>query len=634
MHRTGTSLCSNVLSVLGVDMADDITPGKGNDRGHWERWEIVDFHERILGAFNRTYLGQFHDFPLPPGWWAEPRVSQIRQETISFLKGRMTDAPFGFKDPRTVRLLPMWRQIFSEMKLSPKFVLCLRNPAQVARSLHARDGLDPTIGEYRWLVHMTDFFRYVGNNDFCVIEYENWFKNPSISLDILHNHLYLDTGHSRAELDQAIIDIIDPELRHDGDSEHEASVPLVRHVYQLARSSGTDAAARARLHELAAQFAVFDRLNRWVHREFESAAAVAAKLPAAESEIADLQSASADSAAALEEASARAAAAEDGLARLRIEVDAAAARLAEAEVEREAARGRAGAAQEVLAQARAETDAAQSRLAGMEAERDAALARAAGDEQVAAETRAELEAARTRLSEAQTERDAAFVRADDAEQAFAEARAETNVARARLAELETERDAVTARAAGAELAFAEARDEIGAAHARLAAIEAERDAAAARAAGMEHAMVQATAEATDLRVHLADSNRERDQVHARLEEREDEFVRAGSERAATAERLEQELAAAQALAEDRLASLDVSQSVLAEAQTTGRVLGAEIGSLRTRVVTLSDELAAARHVNTAMLAALRDAPAPPLTPPPRESWFAVLLRRVGLQTGP
>ena len=63
MHRSGTSLCSHLLSALGVDMADDIGVNLGNDKGHWERWEIVESHDRILGLFNRDYWGGFHDFP-------------------------------------------------------------------------------------------------------------------------------------------------------------------------------------------------------------------------------------------------------------------------------------------------------------------------------------------------------------------------------------------------------------------------------------------------------------------------------------------------------------------------------------------------------------------------------------------
>src|SRR5262249_40534691 len=154
MHRSGTSLCAHILSAMGIDIADEITANASNAKGHWERWEIVEFHDRILRLFNRDYFGPFHDFPLPVAWWADPRVSQIKREIIAFLTGRMSDGYFGFKDPRTVRLMPLWHQIFNDLKLAPKIVLCVRNPAQVARSLRERENLDPAVGEYRWLIYM------------------------------------------------------------------------------------------------------------------------------------------------------------------------------------------------------------------------------------------------------------------------------------------------------------------------------------------------------------------------------------------------------------------------------------------------------------------------------------------------
>ena len=221
MHRSGTSLCSNILSMLGIDMADTIagprlaSPGPDNPHGHWERWEIAEFHDRILALFDREYLGPFHDFPLPVAWWADPRVAQIRREMIAFLQRRMGDTIFGFKDPRTIRLLPVWHQIIAELQLAPKIVLCLRNPAQVARSLHARDGLDPEIGEYRWLVHMIDFFRYLNAYDFSLVEYEAWFDRPDKNVERLRDFLGVEWQQSASELNLALSGIIDPGLRHD-----------------------------------------------------------------------------------------------------------------------------------------------------------------------------------------------------------------------------------------------------------------------------------------------------------------------------------------------------------------------------------------------------------------------------------
>src|SRR5271165_1698648 len=210
VHRSGTSLCAHILSALGVDMADDIGVNFGNARGHWERWEIVEFHDRILGLFNRAYSGAFHDFPLPAAWWADPRVVQIRREITAFLAKRMGDGCFGFKDPRTARLMPLWQQIFADLKLAPKLVLCLRNPVDVAHSLKARDGLDLEVGACRWVNHIVDFFRYAAAYDYCTIEYEKWFRDRAANVRKLRNFLDLQWQQSEADLDLTLSGVIDP----------------------------------------------------------------------------------------------------------------------------------------------------------------------------------------------------------------------------------------------------------------------------------------------------------------------------------------------------------------------------------------------------------------------------------------
>ena len=86
MHRSGTSLCAHILSAMGIDMADETQSGsRRTTMGHWERWEIVEFHDRILELFNRGYFGPFHDFSLPVAWWADPRVAsdQRRDRRVS-----------------------------------------------------------------------------------------------------------------------------------------------------------------------------------------------------------------------------------------------------------------------------------------------------------------------------------------------------------------------------------------------------------------------------------------------------------------------------------------------------------------------------------------------------------------------
>jgi len=370
MHRSGTSLCSHILSALGVDMADKI-PGPGatspqpsNPRGHWERWEIVEFHDRILGLFNREYLGHFHDFALPVAWWADPRVVQIRREIVAFLEQRMGSEYFGFKDPRTVRLMPVWHQILSELKLAPKIVLCLRNPAQIGRSLSVRDGLDPEIGEYRWLVHIVDFFRYTKNFDFCTVEYEEWFNNPSVNIEKLQKFLDLQWQQSEADLALVLSGIIDPSARHDDSDHREAGQPLVRTLYKLASRAAQDG-ERDQIAYIASQFVSFQQLQRPFLQVFEDVANTAAKYPAIEQEARALRASVSERDAAVAAGDARAAVVEGRLAEALVEIEQQRAQIAELASERDAA--------VAAGDARAEREAAYAELSHRADELRAAL---------------------------------------------------------------------------------------------------------------------------------------------------------------------------------------------------------------------------------------------------------------------
>jgi len=410
MHRSGTSLCSHILSALGVDMADQLgadgSPAFDNPKGHWERWEIVDLHDRILGQLNRAYGVPMHDFGFPVAWWADPGVAQLRREIVGFLRGRMGEGYFGFKDPRTVRLMPLWYQVVNELKLEPKIVFCLRNPAQVARSLQVRDGLDPEIGEARWFSYVVDFFRYTGGYDFCVIDYETWFNDAATNVDRLNNFLRLDWHQTTLDLELTVAGIVEAQLRHDDSRDREARQPLVRSLYDLTRRADREPSVRHQIQTIVTQFIAFQQLQRGVHRGFEKIAAAAARLSGIEQEAAALRSAIAEREASLDGAHARAQASEAREAEAVAELERRQALTVELVQKRN----------EIAAVAEAARAAEDSvRLALTDAEQRAnalAAALASREEQLS-----EAEAGRERDATAAQERDAALKNAERAKQA-------------------------------------------------------------------------------------------------------------------------------------------------------------------------------------------------------------------------
>jgi len=74
-----------------------------------------------------------------PEHWRAIRGAGVQDRLIAFLRPLVGGA-FGFKDPRTARLMMMWRGVFSALGARPRFVFCVREPAQVVRSLLARTG--------------------------------------------------------------------------------------------------------------------------------------------------------------------------------------------------------------------------------------------------------------------------------------------------------------------------------------------------------------------------------------------------------------------------------------------------------------------------------------------------------------
>jgi len=211
MHRSGTSMCSNILHALGADMADEVHAAPANAKGHWERPRLVDTNDAIFGFFRRPWGSPSHVLDMPEHWLGDPRVREMHVRACNWLRPLMgAQRPFGFKDPRTTLLLRFWTQVFSEIGARPNYVFCVREPAQVARSLQSRDSMERGQAEYRWLSYNIEAIRSMVGRSICIVPYEEWFRNPQDLAVRLAKHVDLP-----APSPETVRQIIDVELRHD-----------------------------------------------------------------------------------------------------------------------------------------------------------------------------------------------------------------------------------------------------------------------------------------------------------------------------------------------------------------------------------------------------------------------------------
>lgn len=256
MHRSGTSLCASVLQALGVDMAEAPGPGPANLRGHYERSRIVDLNDRVLAMFGRGWDSGGHVLAMPERWMEDARVGAVRAELAAYCRALLAGGgPVGFKDPRTIRLLPLWRTIFAELGVAPRFVYCVRDPAQVARSVATRDAFAAEQADYRWALYNAEMIAGIGADPVCIVPYESWFTAPAETAARLAVHGGLDTDPARCAA--ALADTLDPALRHDG----PGAAPIAsRRLHRLILRCVPQGAFDADLRAYAQAFGEFTRL--------------------------------------------------------------------------------------------------------------------------------------------------------------------------------------------------------------------------------------------------------------------------------------------------------------------------------------------------------------------------------------
>jgi hypothetical protein len=157
MHRSGTSALTGTLAKLGVCLGREesaLPPRPDNPRGFWENIGIFAANERLLTQIDSSWDDTS---ALPLDWQRHPAALRAKREIRELLESEMAGAEvWAVKDPRLCRLLPLWREMLEEMGVSISYVMCVRHPLEVARSLAARDGFSVEKGFALWLRHVQE----------------------------------------------------------------------------------------------------------------------------------------------------------------------------------------------------------------------------------------------------------------------------------------------------------------------------------------------------------------------------------------------------------------------------------------------------------------------------------------------
>lgn len=190
MSRSGTSLTARMLGLAGAHLgpAEELL-GKdlhqldregprvlarareANPEGFFEHYRMVRLNERIL----RSLGGSWRDPPrLEPGWEAAESLVEAQVEARALIDESFAGhGTWAWKDPRNSLTLPFWQRLLPDMR----YVVCLRNPIDVAASLARRDGIEPDDAFALWLTYVASALMATAGRRRLLVSYERYFDD-------------------------------------------------------------------------------------------------------------------------------------------------------------------------------------------------------------------------------------------------------------------------------------------------------------------------------------------------------------------------------------------------------------------------------------------------------------------------
>lgn len=156
MHRSGTSLISGLLRILGVEFGSDsdlVPPSRINEKGFFEHVALSGVNVEIM----RRFGGEWYAPPdLLPGWEHGEGLADIRKRAEELIETNFGRSPlWGFKDPRTCITFPFWRKV---VKGTMKVIIVGRNPMDSSRSLQDVQRILASEASELWFKYMVSAF--------------------------------------------------------------------------------------------------------------------------------------------------------------------------------------------------------------------------------------------------------------------------------------------------------------------------------------------------------------------------------------------------------------------------------------------------------------------------------------------
>lgn len=210
MHRTGSSALSRLLNLAGAHLPEAVLPPtpENNETGFWEPASVVHLNETLLRDAGGSWVE-----PPPRIEGTKARRDRFVRQVAQLLRDDYGSAPLILlKDPRLALLIDWWDGALRAAGYETLYVVSVRSPHEVARSLEQRDRLPYEQGLNLWLRYAGAVEHGMQGRAKVFVHYERLLADWRHELARIRAALSL--GLPLGEAEGAVDSFLSPALRH------------------------------------------------------------------------------------------------------------------------------------------------------------------------------------------------------------------------------------------------------------------------------------------------------------------------------------------------------------------------------------------------------------------------------------
>lgn len=182
MHRSGTSVLTRAMQTLGGEFGERLLPPvEGvNDKGFFEDVDVNATNEELLKAAGSGWHAMT---PIDLNCVEAPLLDRLQTRAITVLREKCANNDvFVLKDPRLSRLLPFWQPVFACLNLRVVYVVAVRSPISVVKSLAKVHRFGDEKSYVLWLTHVVAALEDTREQNRVFVDYDRLMDAPEHEL--------------------------------------------------------------------------------------------------------------------------------------------------------------------------------------------------------------------------------------------------------------------------------------------------------------------------------------------------------------------------------------------------------------------------------------------------------------------